>query len=522
MKHLAPDMNSLDGIEHFFSPLHPINPTLRVRPDYIIESPVGCFRIAYSRKHHAAALFFARHPNDLAGKIDEQSGVEGGEIGYKDRIYLIKLCHVDHPVGAKWSPPNQRQHLGLPWIAGIIPQIVSDLPGILLKEATLHRQGMNSYASAFVGYQGVAKDYHSNGYSEIAIVTKTKNNRQIPSFLRYHLSSLRVTNQDGSILFRDPEIPAAIEHDFFVRLREIWEGKDPLCWKELRLLPLVRANELLNQKIEIISSFLRSGCQLTYRDYTVVFKSLLNAVLDSQSVVTDTALDLLLKMGDKEELGVVPRDWEGFVSPHARRLLTIESKLHKLLVRPDPEGYQDLEWLSPDKQTPNFIVNGVITDADPSRTFRNWLASHFIGPYACIFEYFGHAGEIIDFHEIEKTVAVHAKTSNGLEMYYIPETQKMFAYYHMTGPSGIPRHLPPDAPEFFAPDTVLTLNLKLSDSPIEKVAFSQFQSYITSLLSAPSLRLPSADQPEGCAINCAAKSPSFKPLALPAVSPNPT
>ena len=93
-------------LEHF-SPLHPLQTKLLPRKDGIIESPYGCFRLAYSEESHAVALFYARSLYDLDGGVTAGNGAISENA--KQRILLVKMDRLHHDNTPRLDPADGRR-----------------------------------------------------------------------------------------------------------------------------------------------------------------------------------------------------------------------------------------------------------------------------------------------------------------------------------------------------------------------------------------------------------------------------
>lgn len=511
---------TLNNILHFLSPLHHMPMNMNMRDDYIIETPVGCFRIAYSPKTHSTALFYARHPDDLASASDH-TGEYG--IAHKERIYLIAMYKVHHDEDAKWGSGDSRQQFDITWVRREITRVIHNLPRIQMREANLQRVAENIYSSAFVAYH----DIRSSIAGEISsrIVTKTDANFRLAlktasdpadevakshrlsvfrgaarrMFRRTSTGFFMLRDNEKTTSFKPEAMRDAREADFSIRLEQIWAGLDPVRWKESTLLPVRRARSVVGKQFNEFMEAKEGGIEGILR---YVGPLLAHVLIDGPiAVVSSIAIDKLGLFGAREKFMGLPKQWHHIVDKSARRLLTIDSALHKLLIKPDAKEFGDMRWLNPVEHALNFTAS---VPQNAKRTFQLWLTSLFIAPYASSFEYRGDGYALLAVgksDEIGKTKIVNMQTSNGVMMYYVPQTGKIYGYYNQPDYTVRNRKLPADAANYFQAGKVIEIDGLNPDTPMKILPYGEFTGIIETIVGRDVLELPTADNLPDSEIN---------------------
>src|ERR1043166_6040102 len=176
-----PPKNSLHDIVDFFSRFEPYfqHTPLRIHSDYLIETPVGCFRMAYSRQHQCTMLFYARNAGDLA--VSDNDGPM--EFVHKDRIYLVG----SHKIHKTPKEKDGKLPFDNAWVISLIHDVIYSLPRTLLREANLFRLQENLF-SEYVTYQPLEAGI--NGAVRINIFTNARKT--------YDLAAIEAESPDGT------------------------------------------------------------------------------------------------------------------------------------------------------------------------------------------------------------------------------------------------------------------------------------------------------------------------------------
>jgi hypothetical protein len=515
---MANSDNLLNDILHFFSKLRARGSHYAIDRDYVIESSVGCFRVAYSPKTHVTALFYARHRDDLAAKeVVGEDGKTRLEIVHKDRVFLVKMYDVHHSTDAKFDPRSEHQQFDLTWIDEDIPEIIKKLPRILFREAALHRLGLDTYGSAFVAYQATGSQ---GDEVNIDVSTKTVANYKLPEMAQSNgqgyiqklfrrvgrqLVKRRISprfpleisyrDDDGNLVhsrkFPAKKIPHMVLADFQLRLRAIWDGRDPVEWKEGKLIPFFRLKSALQHRMkdgDAKEGLARKG-----------LAAFAHIVLEGGpwSYLGSITVDIIFGDWGKKSARSIPRGWEKIVRPHAKGLKSIQSLLHSVLQPIDPAQLGDLEWLNPKDKHISHFHETTIEIPGKDDVFTLWLRSLFYAPYAATFEYLGKNAEILDPRtSLKNTRMVRANMSNGVTMFYAPTTKILYGYYHKPRFEVQQRVLPPDAGDFFKEGFVLKLDLAHRTVHFEQIPFERLRRDICDLTGAKEFwALPSAHSP---------------------------
>ena len=503
--------NAINNVIRFFTPLQRLEIPLVARDDYVIETPVGCFRLAYSKSTHSMALFYARHANDLAAAATGSNG--GFEIAHKGKIGLIKVFDVHHDF-------KPGEAFDLTWIRRDIIRVAHELPRIHLRECALHRT-KNGYSSAFVSYRLVKG---RNGKQQIKIITKKYKNWALAEFVGDDnhpvvqgcpTLKLKRKKPDGSFHMVDhvdsiEEARAFIEADFYNRLDRVWKGADPLSIRERVQHPVVqitRQGEVIGHKIK---EWRREPAEAAW----AIFELAWTAITDVSSLLLSAFHRAGVWATGREDLGIVTHRWRHMLDGHARRGAS-QSALHKIMAHPLENKFGDFEWLKP-KDHP-WTFPDALLPPDPAREFRNWFASHATAYYASTIEYRDKNGALVDPQDItDKDVAVaRLDVSNGMVFYYVPSTGKVYGYYHRPDHIMVDRKLPCDADDYLKAGQVFAIDLRERDAPMECMTLDSFRSILQPLTVQP-LELPSADRPEKDVMN-----DRRRPAPTTPVSPSP-
>lgn len=542
------DNRELNNILLRLSQLHSLSVPIETREDGILQTPVGCFRVAYSPSTHTSALFYARHPDDLAA-TDDVTGPTG--IAHKERLILIKMYKVHHDPDATWDPKDQRQQFDMTWLRREIPRIVHDLPRVQFREANLHRASQDIMGSAFVAYKMHESDRTPQEFG-VDIITKNNEHFRLPTFhtpeatveshsdkqrpflLRlfralgrqmvkrrlsatFPLRTIDPVNGEKHTSFRNETVRDAIETDFAIRLKQIERGIDVAHWAEAPLLPIYRGGTALVKSISELKDARGEDLEKLIRKSITLGVHL---VLDGGlAVLGATLIDKAGEFATKENLGDLPSEWQKIADRSDRRLVSIESNLHKLMIRPDPKHFGDLRWLNPDTQISNYATppNQTIP-VDREHIFRRWLTSLFLSPYASSFEYRGDNYELLPLARAADFRVTQMQTSSGVVMYYTHETGKLYAHFNQPDYLAFERKLPADSTDFFKAGQVLEIDLKNPDTKLVTLPFDQFQNEIRRLSGAPELQLPQADTPSVDSLNPRTAS-ALRTTSLPKSEP---
>ncbi len=533
------DARALNNILHLLSPLDDAHIHVDVREDYVMETSIGCFKLAYSPATHCMALFYARHPDDLAA-CDDETGAHG--IAHKDHLTLVKMFPVNHDIHAKWNSQDKRQQFELSWVRRDLAAMAHDMPRILFREANLHRIDERTQSSVFVAYKQKPSTLVDGEYS-FDIVTKTDDNfrltgiesphasassspeirrslwlklfRAAGAFLsrRHHINSFPLQSHDpiteeNHTSFKKETLADVTAADHAVRLQQIWDGVDPVHWRESKLLPVYRAGNAVRKKLADIGEMTRKDPEEFLRHMGTQATHLF--IDGFASVLLSTFIDKVGDFGEKEKRGQVPAEWHKIVSKGSRRLVTIDSALHRNFIHPDPNHFGDLRWVNPDEHLCNFTTeNHTLLPIDPARTASNWTKSLFTSPYASAFDYHGEGYVVLSPADSSKVKIMAMQTSHGVMAYYVPETLTLYAYYNQPDYETPDRKLPADAGDYLRAGTVLRFDLKDRKSLMTPMPFEDFQSEMRRGAHAPDLVLPSADAPKKDVMNVLNIQPAF-------------
>jgi hypothetical protein len=534
----------LNNALHAWSRIFDLSIPMRVRDDYIIETPVGAFRTAYSPSTHCMALFYARHPYDLMGGQERTDGSGLLEIPHKERPYMVKMYNIFHTKGAKWDRTDPRQQFDLSWLRREIPRVIHDLPRILIREANLHRTGPSTYSSAFIGYtvDKVDEDKYSAYVS-----TKTRHNHQLTSVVasvdttpagiiqrlfraagrgianrhlgkRFPVTRVRL-NEDGKDTlerrFKEGSMDDAILADFTARMSKIWEGQLPVTMGEMPLLPFMHAGEALKQRAKSLQETLMHNRGHFLRELGAFG---VHVAIDGPMSATEALLiDKAALVGAQHRNNAVPHEWHGLLSKHGRQMISLDSAMHRTLFGMNPEAFEDLGYLNPQKHACSFAVRpGCLSEPDAKDTFRQWVSSLLLAPYGNLFEYIGEGGNYIHPQNVDERKMVQAKASNGMIVSFLPETQTLYAYYCRPKFISPNRSLPFDAADYLKEGKVLALPLDNSHS-MQTIDFADYQRAVRGAIGDCNFRLDPAQKPEDDALNpgplCTLRPASTPPIA---------
>ncbi len=505
--------HTLNNALHLFAPLR--DSYTRVRSDLSIETPIGYFRVAYSQAGNSTALFYARHPDDLSGTKNAKGLLE---IDHKDRINLVRMYPVYHS-NVRWRhlADDHRQHLDLDWVETRIVKLSKELPRAQFREACLHRTGPNHFSSAFVGYEIVQSENDSNRYaayirtkphehyrlSEDGFTSRRRHKSADRRFflvvarnlLNHGLSDgfrLKIKNPPGEIqdsFLLDELRGEVVPFDFSTRQHQIWDGLGPVRWKDHRALPIVRVTSAIQSGLQAFR-----GMDGEEKGRKVLAQALQVAAGGYISAATSYIIDRMSEIGGKRHTPHALRGWENLIDNSAHRFVAMESMIHEHLKRPSPDGFRDLVWLNPETQLPDFGLRHENPAAeDRGRAFYVWLKSLILSPYDTVFEYIGAGGQTIHPFESNQVRFVKARVSNGVDLYFVPDTNEVFAYYHRPHfaiDKG--RHLPPEAAVYFQKDQVLCLT---KEGGIQSTPFKEFEMHLSHVARAHHLHLAHPQRP---------------------------
>jgi hypothetical protein len=117
---------------------------------------------------------------------------------------------------------------------------------------------------------------------------------------------------------------------------------------------------------------------------------------------------------------------------------------------------------------------------DTQKSFKSWVKSIFIFPFACRFEYLGAenstvtAREIINPQTSAKLQAIEQIESNGMRTYLVRSTETLYAYYETPNRNVLNRKLPAMATEFLKADTVLVVDVSHKNLPMQRISYRDF------------------------------------------------
>jgi hypothetical protein len=487
-------------LRHLIAPIYGNHLDIRVREDLTFEVPlIGFFKIAYSEKERARILYFARHPDQFVGKIEDNK-----------YISLVGIEEIPHGKNLTWDSDDGRLQHDVTWAWDTITHIFHVLPYALLQEANLHRLDENTFVSGYISYR-TKPDEKTPDLTEVTFATNNTNKflpvcghppkkkpgekfikhlfsiycqelcdpaRCFPMELKYE------ANHGGKVemrnTFSEREILPAVKGDFIHRMSLIWDGVEPVRWIENKYITVVRLNEKLQKRVQEMrdgykkdrkSKLIKAGALAAH----FLMEGPVSAIV---GFVFDTAEEVL----KREKNSFVPKQW----AP-AMRADKFETHLNQILLKVDREKFfdkkyfSDIEWLTAEGHTLN-----IDTEPNTDKGFSTWFRGNFFASYGSLFEHVGAGGKAVGMDDNTKIKAIRVNVPNGMEMYYFPSERVLYGYYHrqnllVTHDGDFlfsQRYLPQDSDKWFQEGKVLKLDLKEGSkaTPVQ-IGFDEFAAH---------------------------------------------
>lgn len=519
-------------------PHHPFYPLLqllspnytlanvKLRDDYIFEAPpVGFFKLAHleneAASHNALVLYYARHPEDFNGQVGPQTSTTNSRP-----IYPIWIEEIPKHVDAKWDVGNPRQQYDTTWVLSKIMNFVHEAPRVLVPELNLFCHEKDSFRNLFVKYDRVV-ERSTPWFSKIMVTTNStrdphhfdvfepKEHENRTGILQQYklakkviewrpagsyalgvqyeekLDSASNASQKPQIrrhFIEDEFIPTTIS-DFLNRVRSMVEKRvnpSPFC--DHHHLPLVRIHEKLQKKLDEVKDLFKQD-----RESAIIklFASAVHLVLDGGiSLLINKALEGVADVAHHERHPGLPASL-GRVKEGKPSIAEVDSRVRDLfLMVHHPEKLKELSkncaWLHPDKHLLSVAPQPQHIHTKCDNGFNTWLQSQFFLPVGSFFRFFTTGGQLVSLHDANKMKVVHASAPNGLQMYYLPEQQKLYAYYHESKVKLVAAenslhclHFPEGMNEVFQKGMVVGLDLKRG--PDAAVEIHEFQNFATKI-----------------------------------------
>lgn len=517
--------NSLNDIIAYFAQFAHLyqNAPWRIHDDLLIETAVGCFRIGYTKDRQCTALFYARHPDDLA-VIDNDGRLE---FLHKDYVYLVGTHKIHKAVEAHNGGKLQFDN---GWIKPLIEQVIYSLPRTLLREASLFRLG-DDHFSEYVTYQPVAAGINGavginifiNPYMtyDWAVIEPAlpegaegklrafrqaaqKNFRRVTSsrFPLHVKKEIEGEKPQRIEFFEKQDISRIILPDFDRRTALTWSGRLPVAFQEKHMLPLFHASANLRLEFERLTQHLKSFENVARFGANYGTLGILNVFFHIVGYNM-----LVRRITEYGRVPVHPRirpEIYPMVRKHLRRLTTLHSDLNGLLLKPDSSTFGDFEAIHAEKHECSFIPEQAqFVARDPRREFGSWLKRHFFASYAAAWKLYGPFSSIKDTDDFHDAAALQQEVSNGLKIFVLPQSKEreMYVYFHDDGYRMKRRNLPHGADQYLKAGKVLRLSLNDMSDSFSEIDFSVFEKRIRGLIKATSLQLPAAETPNHDRIN---------------------
>jgi hypothetical protein len=510
--------HNINQLRHFLAPNYTAHTDIRLRDDLVFDvPPIGFFKIAHThaKEPRARILYFARSPGDFDLGADAGNPIKGNE-----HIYPVCIERVPYKENARWDNSNRLGQHDVTWALAEIMRIVEVLPDVLFHEANLHRLSETAYHSAYINYRSVPDDQApdltrimistntTRGFEPTGIKTSPKLEdkkgiahlfRTIGRQILRHMPSssfplgLRDQSQNGQTvirkIFAKKAVIPAIKGDYVYRMSQVWHGVDPVTWRENRFMPAVRLHEKLRAHIEDMRNVFHDDKRRTFVQVGLMLTHV--AVDGVFSTIGGFLLDRLAEASIHEKSSRVDEKW-GAVIRDDTHMLSINTHLNQILlkIRPDvffdPKYFADIAWLDRNSHCYNIPADEPAADPAIASGFSTWLRGQFFAPYVGLFEYLGERGKNINLADTASIKGIRLNVPNGLQIYYVPESRTLYAYYHRLKLQVKPENgalaqqrLPPGSEEWFKAGKVLKVNLSEgARGTIISVDFTVFATHI--------------------------------------------
>lgn len=502
---------------------------------FLIATEMGAFRIAYHPKTGAQALFYARHPDDLAGeRVADPANPKRTrlKIKYPERITLLEIKNRRHSDDIAFGPYDGKRHLDCSSILKRVYDAAQYIPRINQREAAFHKMG-GAYYSAHVGYHPGDRD--RNGLTEIEISTRIHTdfgfNTTTPGLMRRmdrrtrellrlkrHAPVVRLTfalneNGDGEEVEQIPpsQIVPAILADAQKRVDALYVGEDPSKFDGKLVLGAERLAETIGLEAKHIghefSTFRRAA-----RATTEWGIGLLHLPYTAGKMLVDNVF------ADPKISEYIPENWHHIIETR-RHVIPVISEMNQFMQRVKPDAVGDFEWLSPDRHHPNFVEDVALQPANADAHFKKWLVSHFLAPYCAAVEYFGTFDDFSQMHNMTDVKLIRSAVNNGLNLFYDCEDKKLYAYYSPESIDPLKRHLPANAASYLKDGEVLVCNMADYAAPLATLPFVRFEAMLQQHgYAREELRLVRPRQPDITVLN---HEPGNGAAATPRQQPQP-